>query len=131
MKTILLDTNIIIDLFSGVTAALPIVSTADRILVSPIVLAEICVGFEDSRRGRARRAVLDDFLTLPYVDVVPVTQTTSEYCTGLFRYLKKEGRKIPSNDLWIAAQTLEHAAVLVTRDGHFSDIPNLRVQNPD
>ena len=131
MKTILLDTNIIIDLFSGVTAARPIVSTADRILVSPIVLAEICVGFEDSRRDRAHRAVLDDFLTLPYVDVVPVTQTTSEYCTGLFRYLKKEGRKIPSNDLWIAAQTLEHAAVLVTRDGHFSDIPNLRVQNPD
>jgi tRNA(fMet)-specific endonuclease VapC len=32
---------------------------------------------------------------------------------------------VPDNDLWIAAQALEHDLVLITRDGHFAHIPQL------
>jgi len=36
---------------------------------------------------------------------------------------------VPVNDLWIAAQTLECGATLVTFDHHFLGIPTLRVQH--
>ena len=130
MKTVLLDSNVIIDLFNGIRAAAPRLADADRILVSPTVLGEVCAGFADSAKDRSRKAVLEDFLTLPYVEVPHVAETTSEYYAGLHRYLKGKGRKIPDNDLWIAAQALENAALIITRDTHFADIPNLRVWMP-
>ncbi len=33
--------------------------------------------------------------------------------------LKRKGTPIPSNDIWIAAQTMEHGAELITSDRHF------------
>jgi len=38
------------------------------------------------------------------------------------------GRPIPDNDLWIAAVALQHRLILVTRDGHFSNINGLIVE---
>lgn len=131
MKTVLVDSNIFIDLFGGIRDAAPKLAEADRIFISPLVLGEVRAGFGESRKDLARKAILDDFLSLPYVEIVPVSDTTAEYYAGLFRYLKRIGRKIPDNDLWIASQALEHGTVLLTRDAHFSGIPNLRVWGPD
>lgn len=130
MKTVLPDSNIVIDLFNGIRSAASQLTGADRILLSPMVIGEVCAGFSNSAKDRSRKAVLDDFLSLPYVEVPHVTETTSEYYAGLHRYLKGAGRKIPDNDLWIASQALENAALIVTRDSHFLDIPNLRVWMP-
>ena len=130
MKTVLPDSSIVIDLFNGVRDAAPKLAEADRIFVSPIVLGEVRAGFGDTRKDRAAKAVLDDFLALPYVETIPVSDTTSEYYAGLFRYLMKEGRKIPDDDLWIASQALELGTLLLSRDAHFLDIPNLRVWTP-
>ena len=130
MKTVLPDSNIIIDLFNGIRDASPQLSRADRIYISPVVLGEIRSGFGDSRKDRAAAAVLDDFLTLPYVQIVPVSETAADYYAGLFRHLRREGRKIPDNDLWIAAQSLELGTLLLSRDTHFAGIPNLRVWPP-
>ncbi len=130
MKTVLLDSNIIIDLFNGIRDAASKIAEADNILISPIVLGEVRAGFDDSRKSRDCRAVLDEFLALPYVPVAHLSDTTSDYYAGLFRYLKQTGRKIPDNDIWIAAQALEHGTLLITRDEHFKDIPNLRVWFP-
>lgn len=43
--------------------------------------------------------------------------------------LRKKGRPIPENDIWIAATAQEHALVLVTRDPHFQEIEDLRVES--
>lgn len=130
MKTVLPDSNILIDLFNGIRDAAPKLAEADRILLSPTVLGEVCAGFSDSAKDRSRREVLDDFLDLPYVEVPRISETTSEYYAGLHRFLKGVGRKIPDNDLWIASQALENAALLISRDTHFVDIPNLRIWMP-
>ena len=130
MKTVLLDSCVVIDLFNGVRDAAPRIAEADRIFLSPLVLGEVRAGFGDTRKELAKKAVLDDFLALPYVEVPSLSETTSEYYAGLFRYLRKAGRKIPDNDLWIASQALELGTLLLTRNTHFSGIPNLRVWMP-
>jgi len=39
--------------------------------------------------------------------------------------LKKKGRPIPANDVWIAALTRQHAQPLVSRDAHFDHVSSL------
>ncbi len=41
--------------------------------------------------------------------------------------LRRKGRPIPENDLWIAALALEHDIPLLTRDAHFVEVNGLRV----
>jgi tRNA(fMet)-specific endonuclease VapC len=43
-------------------------------------------------------------------------------------YLRKKGRPIPRNDVWIAAVALEHGLQLLTLDVHFREIPLLLIQ---
>ena len=41
--------------------------------------------------------------------------------------LKKRGRPIPENDIWIAASCIELDVPLVTRDSHFSSVYDLKL----
>lgn len=43
--------------------------------------------------------------------------------------LKKLGRPIPENDIWIAATCLGLDAELLTKDSHFNNVPGLKVIN--
>ena len=43
--------------------------------------------------------------------------------------LRRKGRPIPDNDIWIAATTLRHDLTLVTRDSHFEHVDELRVEH--
>ena len=58
---------------------------------------------------------------------VPVTDRTAELYAKVYQALRKEGRPIPQNDMWIAASALEHGADLATYDEHFNLIPMLTV----
>lgn len=44
MKTVLPDSNIVIDLFNGIRSAASQLTGADRILLSPMVIGEVCAG---------------------------------------------------------------------------------------
>jgi len=41
--------------------------------------------------------------------------------------LRKSGKPIPINDVWIVAHGLETGSILVTYDDHFAMIPGLRL----
>lgn len=41
--------------------------------------------------------------------------------------LRRIGRPIPENEIWIAAIAQQHDLALVTRDGHFGLVENLAV----
>ncbi|HID51436.1 MAG TPA: type II toxin-antitoxin system VapC family toxin [Anaerolineae bacterium] len=42
--------------------------------------------------------------------------------------LRKKGRPIPENDVWIAALAIEHNLTLATRDAHFAEIEKLETE---
>ena len=44
------------------------------------------------------------------------------------RRLRRQGTPIPTNDLWIAAQCVEHDWTLVTDDEHFTYVAELTVE---
>ena len=54
-------------------------------------------------------------------------KTPSDVRKLLEEGLRKKGKPIPTNDIWIAAQAMELGAKLVTFDGHFKEIAGLRL----
>ena len=42
--------------------------------------------------------------------------------------LLDKGKPIPENDIWIAAVAMQNNLIFVTRDGHFSEIEDLKFE---
>jgi len=68
-------------------------------------------------------AELDEFLSVPVVEVLPVDRATAEIFGRMVAGLRRRGRPIPTNDMWIAAACVRAGATLLTWDAHFRDIP--------
>ena len=57
---------------------------------------------------------------------MPATAQTADSYALVYSSLRRKGRPIPTNDLWIAASALEPGAALLTRDTHFGHVDGLR-----
>lgn len=42
--------------------------------------------------------------------------------------LRRDGRSIPNNDIWIAAIAMQNDLILVTRDSHFDEVESLQTE---
>lgn len=73
------------------------------------------------------RRELSLFLASPRVSSVPLTLATAEFYAAMYGGLRRKGRPIPTNDLWIAAGAFEHGVPLLTRDDHFHHVDGLLV----
>lgn len=73
---------------------------------------------------------LEAFLQTSYVDVLDVTRATADRFSRLATFLRRAGTPIPTNDIWIAAHTIESSCELLTFDKHFTLIPDLTVIDP-
>ena len=125
MKTVFPDTNVIIDLLAGDRSFEDELTSADRILVTPTVVAEYLAGIRTGKRDSLRRQAFEDFLEDPVVAFLPHDRETATRYASLFQYLRRAGTPLPINDIWIAASALQHSALLLTRDRHFEGIPLL------
>ena len=104
---------------------LEMILRAEEILFSPVVLGELMFGFRNGTRYKENMADLDSFLDHEAVRFVEIGKTTSDRYSRIAAQLKRQGTPIPSNDIWIAAQTMEHGAELITFDQHFEKITGL------
>jgi predicted nucleic acid-binding protein len=100
---------------------------AENILLPAIVLGELLSGFEAGNRRQKNRLELESFLKSPRVSIMPMTEETAERYAHIYAYLRKNGRPIPTNDLWIAASAMEHSAELLTWDAHFLNVVQVLV----
>ena len=62
------------------------------------------------------------FLSAPVVEVLPVDRDVAEIFGEIILELRRQGRPIPTNDIWIAATCARAGATLITWDGHFRSI---------
>ena len=122
---VLLDTNAYTALMRGERGLLLRLDRVERVLMSAIVVGELEYGFRHGNRYAENRATLDEFLAEPHVEFLPVTRDTTLRYGLLAAELRRQGRKIPANDTWIASHALEHNAELWTRDAHFAKVGGL------
>ena len=122
---VLIDTNVYSALMAGDADVADELSRNEVVLMSPIVIGELYDGFRGGSRNVENRKTLARFLAKPRTLCIPVTGTTSQWFAEIKQGLRKKGRPIPINDLWIAASCMEHGARLLSHDEHFSDIDGL------
>ena len=125
MKSVLLDTNMYVAFKRGDGDAVELLRLADEVHLSTVVLGELLAGFAAGSRERRNREELTAFLESPRVRIDAVDEGTADFYGRIFALLRRKGRPIPTNDLWIAATALQHGLVLATRDDHFAAIEGL------
>ena len=125
MKRILFDTNAYAAFKRGDPGAAEVVRLADRIGMNTVVLGELLAGFSGGSHEERNRRELAEFLRSPRVEMLPLGSGTAEHYARAFQALRRKGRPIPTNDLWIAASALEHGYAVYTHDEHFQVIEGL------
>lgn len=127
MKRILLDTNAYTRLLTGDANVLDAVAEAEQVHLSVFVMGELLAGFRGGTKLQQNRQLLKTFLSKSTVSLLGATAETAEIFGQIKNDLRKAGTPIPINDVWIAAHAMETGAVLVTYDGHFREVPGLRL----
>jgi tRNA(fMet)-specific endonuclease VapC len=127
MKKILLDTSAYSGLLTGEQNVFEALSVAETAYMSIFVLGELYAGFKGGHKERENKSILQKFLEKPTVRILNATAETAEIFAQIKNDLRKAGKPIPINDVWIAAHTLETGSLLITFDTHFKSIPSLRI----
>lgn len=120
-----LETNRLTDLFKGDKALAEHLGECEQVWIPLGVYAEIKAGFYGGSQPARNEKLLREFLSRDTVGILTPDRETAEQFARLHVQLKRAGTPVPVNDLWIAAQALQHDLVLITRDRHFRRIPQL------
>lgn len=129
MRPILLDTNAYTAFKLADPSIIEIIKHAEIIAMSPIVLGELIGGFDNGNKAKKNREELHLFLSSSRIRIFPLTFDTSNFYSHIYTALKNKGNPIPTNDMWIAAQSMEHGCGLCTYDKHFKAIDGLLTGN--
>jgi tRNA(fMet)-specific endonuclease VapC len=121
----LLDTNIIIALFAEEALVKTNLGQASTVFIPSIALGELYYGARKSGRTQANLSLIDELVSNSSI-LVCDTETAQQY-GQVKNELRRKGRPLPENDIWIAALALQHDLILVTRDAHFQEVNNLQV----
>jgi tRNA(fMet)-specific endonuclease VapC len=105
--------------------AVELVGLAEEIALSSTILGELLAGFAGGPREPANREELAAFLDSPRVRTVDVDAATADQYARVYTLLRRKGKPIPTNDMWIAASALQHGYLLASRDEHFAAIEGL------
>jgi tRNA(fMet)-specific endonuclease VapC len=116
----ILDTNALSAAADDDHALIAILARAELVAVPVIVLGEYRHGIAQSRN----RAVYENWLTGLLHDcmVLDVNEPTTHHYAEIVLELKRTGKPIPTNDLWIAALCRQHSLPLLSRDHHFDHV---------
>jgi tRNA(fMet)-specific endonuclease VapC len=119
IRSIALDTNAYAAFKRGVPEAAEIIRHVPLVGISSIVLGELLAGFAAGTRETENRRELDQFLGSDRVRLFTVDRITAGYYATVYQGLRRKGRPIPTNDMWLAATALEHNLAVFSYDDHF------------
>jgi len=123
---LILDTNALSAYFDKTPGVAEVVSEAREIAIPVIVAGEFAFGIAQSRHREAYERSLRRMLDR--CTVLDVGIETARHYAAIRLELKGAGKPIPSNDLWIAALSRQHAIPVMSRDAHFDLVGGLRRQ---
>jgi tRNA(fMet)-specific endonuclease VapC len=119
----LLDTNIVIAILEEDDSITRHIVPEMHIFLSSTVLGELLYGAYHS--ARVRQNVERAKALAAVIPVLPCDAQTADAFGILKNQLRKKGRPIPDNDIWIAAVAYKRQLTLITRDQHFKQIESL------
>ena len=125
MRPVLIDTNAYTAFRKGQQSVFEVIQVAETLAISPIVLGELLSGFECGNKVKKNREELQQFIQSSRIRLFSITLDTANFYSQIYSSLKRKGKPIPTNDMWIAAHALENGCVLCSDDKHFKFIEGL------
>jgi tRNA(fMet)-specific endonuclease VapC len=122
----LLDTNIAIAFLEGESVIVDRVTQAEGVLLSSTIVGELYYGAFKS--GRVASNVERVEVLIQRIPVLDCDKNTSKVYGQIKNQLRQKGRPLPENDIWIAAIARQYDLTLVSRDRHFQEIENLKLE---
>jgi tRNA(fMet)-specific endonuclease VapC len=122
----LVDTNVVIALFAGDPAIVESLKSQAAVYLCVPVLGELRYGAHASARVESNLTRLDEFAKA--LIVLPCDSGTAKAYAEVKFDLRKKGRPVPENDVWIASIARQYDLTLLTRDDHFQEIEGLNVE---
>lgn len=127
INSVLADTNAVTAFFQGKSNAFEIFETTERLYITFVVIAELYAGFRAGTRERENMQRLDDLLKATQAVILYPDFKTIEGYSAIYAVLRKKGKPIPTNDLWIAALAIQYNLPLFTLDKHFALVDQLEL----
>ncbi len=122
----LLDTNIVIGMFTGDKAIQEKMQNIDKMFLASPIVGELCYGARKLSRPTENFAKVNR-LTQRF-PLFSCDLETARWYGNIKDQLRRKGRLIPDNDIWIAAIAIQHGLILVTRDSHFDEVESLQTE---
>jgi tRNA(fMet)-specific endonuclease VapC len=120
---LIVDTNALSAIADGDSEIEEFIERASLVAIPVIVLGEYRFGIMQSKRRTQHERWLRE--SLPSYRILDLTEETSQHYAALRVELKRTGKPIPSNDLWIAALCRQHDLSILSRDRHFDLVPGI------
>jgi tRNA(fMet)-specific endonuclease VapC len=120
----ILDTNALSAIADDDPDVIAFLARSDQIAIPVIVLGEYRYGVRQSRHRAAYEAWLRELLR--DCIVIDVNEATATHYAEVATDLKRIGKPIPANDLWIAALCRQHSLPLLSRDRHFDFVAGIK-----
>ena len=123
---LVVDINIYCDFAEGISQTVDILATVGQELFIPaVVIGELSYGFLKSSRRIANEQKLDEVIRLLEIQIIDITRSVASKYGLIYLSLVQKGKKIPLNDVWIAACCMEVGGTLLTRDHHFNHVDQI------
>ena len=123
----LLDANIIAAWLKGETSVADKIDKAKEIHIPIIAVGELYYGALYSTQV-AKNIKEIKSITANY-GVLQIDEETTIAYGNIKAALRKKGKPIPENDIWIAAIAKRFKLVVVTRDKHFKEIDGINIKS--
>lgn len=120
----ILDTNAVSALACEDKALMRLLANSERHHLPVVVLGEFRFGISGSRH----RAPLQKWIQRLEEEsiVLSIDAETAKHYATIRHALKKAGKPIPGNDLWIAALAMQHDQQIISCDAHFDFVKGVK-----
>ena len=106
----------------AITGPTELIDGAEWIGSPAIGLGELRAGFLLGGQQERNETMLAEFLAYAVVDVLDVDDEVSRHYADIVLDLRRAGRSIPTNDIWIAATAARAGAMVLSSDDHVTAI---------
>ena len=90
------------------------------------MLEELFYGAQKSANIKSNTQKIIEFSS--HLTILPCDDETAKYYGEIKNQLRKKGRPIPENDIWIGAIAKQYSLILVSKDQHFKEIESISLE---
>lgn len=103
----------------------------DRVLTSVVGVGELLKGVLVLPPSKRQKQLLQLYreVVAQLPEALPITRSVAERFGVIDADLRRKGKPIPTNDVWVAAVAMDAGGILVSNDKHFREIESLSRAN--